>query len=130
MDFCGGSLAVDRKPCEAMMTNDRIVGPCQNCEVISDRLRALLDAYKQDLATLEFIRSNDIPIKFLGRPLAEYAAHLIVTLRAENASLREALDEISGWGDPLDYLQTIARAALASAHPGDREPSNTTPERP
>ena len=37
--------------------------------------------YKADLLALDFIRTNDVPVEFLGKPIVAYAAHLIVESR-------------------------------------------------
>lgn len=37
-----------------------------------------------DIAALDFIRSNDMPVEFLGKPITHYAAYLIRTLREKS----------------------------------------------
>lgn len=57
---------------------------------------------------------------------------ILFIVEAENARLRKALEQIESDRGPVGipiHARHIARAALASAHPGDREPSNPTPER-
>lgn len=37
-----------------------------------------------DITALDFIRSNDMPVEFLGKPITHYAAYLIKTLREKS----------------------------------------------
>lgn len=76
--------------------HDRLARACTECEAeqtIVD-LNIVLDAYESALGmtvdALGFLQGT-APAAFLGRPLAEYAAHLIKELTASNARMREAL---------------------------------------
>lgn len=72
------------------MSEDNL-GECKCCEQLADKLQAAEaevvrlksgnDDY--DIAALDFIRSNDMPVEFLGKPITHYAAYLIRTLREE-----------------------------------------------
>ena len=88
------------------MTNDRITGPCPDCE----RTRAENARLKSERPYMV-----DRPYEDLTR---------LEAYRAENARLREALEEICAkefWYDSEGYcaaetMQSIARAALEVKH--------------
>ena len=64
-----------------------------NCPA-AEELDRLRGEFIRATEPLDFLQGT-APAEFLGKPLAEYAAHLIKTLRAENQRLREALEEAS-----------------------------------
>ena len=49
----------------------------------------------EDIAALDFIRSKDMPVEFLGKPITRYAAHLIRTLRNELEETKAKLSMVT-----------------------------------
>jgi len=52
-----------------------------------EELEHIESLYRSDLSMLDFLRTNNVPVEFLGNPIVAYAAHLIVESRARIAEL-------------------------------------------
>lgn len=63
--------------------------------------------YKSDLLALDFIRTNDVPAKFLGKPIVAYAAHLIVESRARIAELEAEVAILKDVRATEQYLASL-----------------------
>lgn len=86
-------------------------------EIAEDKYRLSIyeDSVRRTNDALGFLQGT-APAAFLGRPLAEYAAHLIKDLRASNTRLRGALEGIGVLPDGYCFCFNSYRDANKPEH--------------